>query len=112
MIFLQAINAYHWVPAFWEVSYTTGVCHTDGQMPIIMNELIGIEAAVSILGSLQALVTVGSQSIGQDGISQSSGLKDGGRIYAARMEELMMKKEQIIGKIKSLTHNKYYVSSI
>lgn len=112
LIFLQAVNAYHWVPSFWEISYTAGVCHQDGQMPVAINELIGMEAAIEILGALQTLVTVGSQSISQDGISQSSGLKNGGNIYQSRIEELTMKKEQVLKKIKAINHQKYFLSNI
>jgi hypothetical protein len=112
LIFLQAINAYHWVPSFWEITYTAGVCHKDGQMPIVINELIGMEAAIEILGALQTLVTVGSQSIGQDGISQSSGLKNGGNIYQTRIEELEVKKQALMKKIKAINHQKYFLSNI
>lgn len=111
LIFIQAINNFRWLPAFYSVTYTCGLCHKEGNVPIIANEIIGMTAAMEILSSLGANIKYNSTSISQDGISQSaSGM--GPKTYEARIEELEKKRERLLKKLRAEFHQKYFLSNI
>ena len=38
LIFLQAVNNFIWLPSFFSITYTCGVCHKDGYLPQVVNE--------------------------------------------------------------------------
>lgn len=111
LIFLQSLSNYQWVPAFWMVEYTTGISHKDGEMPVIMNDIIGLTAAINILNSLQVLNPYTSQSLSQDGISQSSS-SPGPQIYQKKIEHLEQRRERIMAQLKKIFHSKYFLSNI
>jgi hypothetical protein len=111
LIFLQAINNFAWLPAFFTVEYTTGISNIDGQLPVVANHIIGLTAAIEILSELQTKNIYTSTSIGQDGISQSAS-SAGPQIYAKRIDELTMKRDKLMGQIKAIFHQKYYLSNI
>jgi hypothetical protein len=110
LIFLQAMNSNAWLPAFWTVEYTYGLCD-EGKLPIVINQIVGMTAAISILSSMQALNRNNSQSLSSDGISQSSS-GQGPQVYAKRIDELTAERERLMQKIKAIFHNKYYLSNI
>ena len=111
LIFIQAVNNFAWLPAFYTIEYTTGISHTEGQVPIVVNDIIGMTAAILILSALQANITQTSTSIGQDGISQSSS-GPGPRTYEKRIEDLTERRDKMLRKIKAIFHQKYYMSNI
>lgn len=111
LIFLQAVNNFRWMPAFFTVKYTTGLSHKDGHVPLIVNEIIGIIAALDILSMEAAKNKYTSSSIGQDGISQSSA-NPGPQVYKVRTEELQLKKKKQMDKLKSIFHQKYFMTNI
>lgn len=112
LAFIAAMNGgIDWVPSYWEIEYTTGVCHKEGQVPSIINELIGAIAAINILGSLGAQNKNTSVSISHDGISQSSS-NPGPNLYQTRIAELMAEREQMVKKIKGVFYNKRFVTNI
>ena len=112
LAFIAAMNGgIDWVPSYWEVEYTTGVCAKEGQVPSIINELIGVIAAVNILGSLGAQNKNTSVSISHDGISQSSS-NPGPNVYQTRIGELVAEREQMVKKIKGVFYNKRFVTNI
>jgi hypothetical protein len=99
------------LPGFWQYEITTGVSKDEGQFPAIVNQLIGTIAAINILSPLAATNIMTSQSLNQDSLSQaSSGL--GPRVYQLRIEELTKKRDELMGKIKTVFSNKFLVSSI
>jgi hypothetical protein len=108
--FLTVIDGLNWVPAYWEISYTAGLSNTEGLIPTPVNELIGICAAIGILSSIAALFIHTSQSLSQDGISQSSS-GPGPRIYQLRIEELMRRRDEIVKKLKALFSSRYFVDN-
>lgn len=112
LVFIQAISNFYWMPAFYEVTYTSGLADAKGNIPVVVNEVIGMIAAIEILGILQARFPYSSQSLSQDGISQSSALKNGGNIYKDRIDELTTKKDKMLNKIKGIFNNKLFVSNI
>ena len=112
LAFIAAMNGgIDWVPSYWEVEYTTGVCTKEGHVPLVVNELVGEIAAIEILGNLGALNKNTSVSVSHDGISQSSS-NPGPAVYQTRIGELTAKKEELTKKIKRVIYNKYFVSNI
>ena len=111
LIFLQSLVNFAWVPAFWTVEYTVGVANKEGDLPVVVNDVIGLNTAINILSSLSALYINNSQSLGQDGLSQSSG-GQGPNTYNTRIQHLTERKEKILSQIKRVYHSKYYLSNI
>lgn len=109
--FLTVMDGLGWVPAYWQINYTAGLSNTEGQVPTPVNELIGIIAAIDILSIMALLWMQTSQSQSQDGISQSSS-SPGPRMYQLRIEELMLKRDEIIKKLKAIFSSRYFVSNI
>jgi hypothetical protein len=111
LIFIQAISNFSWLPAFYTVKYTCGLSHIEGQLPVIVNQIIGATAAINILSMKQAQEKYTSTSISQDGLSQSaSGL--GPKQFTQRIEDLGTERERLLQKLKSEFHQKYYLSNI
>lgn len=112
LAFIAAMNGgIDWVPSYWEIEYTTGVCTKEGQVPSIVNELIGCIAAINILGNLGAQNKNTSISISHDGISQSSS-NPGPNLYQTRIAELSNEREMMVKKIKAVFYNKRFVTNI
>ncbi len=98
-LFLNVLGNQPWVPAFWQITYTSGF--PDGMLPKSVNELIGVWAAMEILSSLAA--TYGksqSHSLGIDGLSQSISTP-GPQIFKVRYEELEEKRKSLVKKLKT-----------
>jgi len=104
--FLTVLEGLTWVPSYWEIKYTSGVCSKKGQVPVSINELIGIYAAKEILSQAQTAYTKNSVSIGQDGLSQSTS-GPGVQVFAKRIEELERKEERIKGSLKKMFGQKF-----
>lgn len=111
LIFLQSLSNYRWLPAFWSVTYTSGLCKEDGKLPVIINDLIGLTAAMEVLSAKQNLNIYNSQSLGQDGISQSSS-SAGTQIYQPRIDMLQAKRDKLMARVKSIFSSKYFISNI
>jgi hypothetical protein len=109
--FLTVIDGLNWVPAYWQIRYTAGLSNTEGLVPVPVNELIGIIAAIKILSMLAVLFIHTSQSLSQDGISQSSS-GPGPRVYQLRIEELMGQRDELVRKLKAIFTSKYFVDNI
>ena len=111
LIFLQAVNNFSWLPAFFTIKYTTGVCQKEGHLPTVINDLIGLTAAMEILSAKQNQITNNSTSISQDGISQSAS-GPGPETFQNRINILQQKRDMMLKKIKAEFHQKYYLSNI
>jgi hypothetical protein len=112
LAFIAAMNGgIDWVPSYWEITYTTGVCAKEGHVPMIVNELVGVIAAIEILGNLGAQNINTSVSVSHDGISQSSS-NPGPAVYQTRIGELMAKRDDHVKKIRRIFYNKYFLSNI
>ena len=111
LIFLQAVNNFRWLPAFFTVTYTAGICHEEGRVPIIANDIIGMQAAINILSQKQTEFRHTSTSVGQDGVSQSAS-GPGPRTYDKRIEDLQERRDRMLKKLKSKFHQKYFLSNI
>ena len=112
LAFIAAMNGgIKWVPSYWEVEYTTGVCNKEGHLPVVVNELVGVITAIGILGNKGATNTNTSVSVSHDGISQSSS-NPGPAVYQTRIAELTNEKQELTKKIRRVIYNTYFVSNI
>lgn len=108
--FMSLFGNQHWIPAFWQVVYTTG--YPDGMVPRVVNELIGTLAAMEVLSMLGTTYARSQgHSLGIDGLSQSvSSL--GPNLFQPRIAELQAKKDKLVNKIKSLYGMKWFASTL
>jgi hypothetical protein len=99
-----------WVASFWEITYTAGF--PDGQVPRVVNELIGTIAAMEILSQLASTYakTSGS-SLSIDGLSQSVSTP-GPDIFTPRLKDLALKRTQLVNKLKNLYHLKFFSNNV
>lgn len=109
--FLTIMGGLGWVPAYWQIKYTAGMSFKEGNVPINVNELIGAIAAIDILSEIAPSFLYNSQSLSQDGISQSSS-GPGPRIYELRINELTDKRDTLIKKLKGIFSGKFFISNI
>lgn len=111
LIFIQAVNNFNWLPAFYTVTYTVGVCREEGQLPSVLNQIVGITAALEILSNKASQNANTSVSYSQDGISQASSTP-GPQLYKQRRDDLEAKRERLMKKVKSQFSQKYFLSNI
>lgn len=112
LAFLAALQGnVNWIPSYFQITYLTGVSSKAGQVPTVVNEIIGCLAAIRILGQLGSLNTNTSVSVSHDGISQASS-SPGPAVYQTRIGELTGKKDELVKKLKKIYHNKFFLSNI
>lgn len=98
--FLQILGNKAWIPAWWQIEYTSGF--KDGMVPRVINEYIGCVAAIEVLSQLAlTYARASSHSLGIDGLSQSVSTP-GPQIFKVRMDELEEKKKNIMKKVKAI----------
>jgi len=108
--FLSFMSYKHWIPAFWQISYTCG--YKDGMLPRVLNYLIGIVAAIDILAMLAASAGLAtSASLGIDGLSQSTS-GPGPQVYDTLVNKLSQERDAYIKKIKNLSGLKVFSSNV
>lgn len=110
-VFLTVIRSMQWVPAYWEIEYTAGICKDPGQVPIVVNKLIGVMAAIDVLGNVAPNNANTSVSLSQDGIGQSSS-NPGPQIFQQRLAELTEEKKTLLGQLKRVFGRKYFLTNI
>lgn len=109
--FLTVLDGLNWVPAYWQINYTAGLSNKEGQVPVPVNELIGVIAAINVLSLIAPSNIYNSQSLSQDGISQSSsGL--GPRLYELRIAELEKKRDELVKKLKAIFFSRIIIGNI
>lgn len=109
--FLTVMDGLNWVPAYWQINYTSGLSNVEGTVPTVINELIGTIAAIDILSEIAPTFIYNSQSQSQDGISQSSS-GPGPRIYELRINDLLRKRDELINKIRGTFSTKFFMNNI
>jgi len=98
--FLAILGQNPWIPAYWQVKYTVGF--PEGRLPQMVNELIGVCAAIEALGLLATTnARNSSHSIGVDGLSQSISTP-GPQIYDTRIALLTDQKDRLVRKLRSI----------
>jgi hypothetical protein len=109
--FLTVLGGLLWVPAYWTVTFTAGLCKDAGQVPIVVNNLIGIYAALNILSSIAPNNQNTSVSLSQDGVGQASS-GHGVMVFQTRRAELEQKKQEILKQLQRLLGQKMFVTTI
>lgn len=99
------------VPAYWTIKFTAGLCKDAGQVPVAINNLIGIYAAMDILSNIAPNNSTNSVSLGQDGISQSQS-GPGVQIFQTRLAELEKRKMTLLGQLKRIFAQKMFLTNI
>ena len=100
-----------WIPSYWQVIYTAGMCASPGEVPVVVNEAIGMSAALSILGLVAPNNINNSVALSQDGISQTSSTA-GVQFLVTRIQELQTDRQALINKIKKVYSQKYFIGTL
>lgn len=108
--FLTVIDGLNWVPAYWQIRYTSGVSNQEGTVPAVINEYIGCIAAIQLLSMIAVTFIHTSQSQTQDGISQAS-TSPGPRLYMIRIQELEKRMHDLERKLKGIFSQNFYVGN-
>lgn len=96
--FLSIFGHKPWIPSFWVIQYTSGFL--QGRIPRVVNELIGVIAAMEVLSLLATTYArVTSQSLSLDGMSQSTSTP-GPQLFNVRLTYLADKRKWLKNKIQ------------
>lgn len=107
---LPSLFRFNWVPGLWTIKYTSGF--KNSVIPKIVNQLIGVVAAMEVLSMLATtLARVQSSSLGIDGLSQSLSTP-GPQIYQVRLEYLADKRKWLTSRIKKSLGLGLFVDSV
>lgn len=88
----------HW-PHMFEVDYTAGFC--NDQIPVILNELIGLQAAISmfeIVGDIVLGTPIASENVNMDGagVGKATTASSNSSLYSARINSYTKKMEEYL----------------
>jgi hypothetical protein len=109
--YINVFSQLSFVPGFWQIVYQTGTSKIEGQYPVVINDLIGMTAAINMLANIENMFLNTSQSLSRDGISQSSS-GPGSRVFLPYIEILTKKRDILVGKIKATFATKFLISNI
>jgi|ERR1700677_3077052 len=109
-VFFSIFSGSPWLPAFWTCEYEVG--WPDSSFPRIINEIVGISAAMEILSKLAATFAMTtSHSISLDSGSQSVA-GPGPALFQVRMQELQTQKDIIRKTLKGILGSNFVISTI
>lgn len=108
---LQFIGVQGWVPAYWSIECEVGLCSQEGNVPVFVNEAVGQAAAILILDNLIPLFRSSSQSLGIDGLSQSSS-DEMNRLLSEKRRQLAQDYKESINLIKTHYGIKFFASNV
>lgn len=108
---LQFIGQMGWAPAYWVIECTHGFTTENGDAPVLLNEMVGTQAAIMILTELIPQYRIVSQSLGIDGLSQSTS-DNAWQLLQIKLQLLEKKYDKMIKQIRTLFGNTFIVSSI
>lgn len=110
--FLNVLNSMgaNWIPAYWQFEYTSG--YPNGQVPRVVNEMIGCLAAIEILGMLgTTYAKANSYSLGMDGMSQSVSTP-GPNIFQVRIDSLREKYDKLGKRLRAFYNQKIFTDTV
>jgi len=108
-VFLTFIGQLGWIPAYWQAEWIAGF--DDKAIPVIVNELIGVIAAMDVLSPLAATKQTTSHNLSADGLGQGVSTP-GPQTYKIRMDELEVKRQQILADLKMMYGQSMFVGSV
>lgn len=96
---INLFSSNHWLASFWEITYTSGF--PQGKLPALVNQYIGVVAAMEILSMLASThAKTTSTSLSMDGYNQSiSG--PGPDLYNATLERLASKRKWLKSRLQA-----------
>jgi hypothetical protein len=99
------------IPAYWTVECETGFCSREGNVPVVVNELVGTAAAILLCDNLIPLFRVSSQSLSLDGLGQST-QDDMQRLLKQKRDDLERSYGPLLQSVKGLINTKFIVSNV
>lgn len=97
-------------PGFWNITFTTGFSK-DGRVPVIVNRLIGLKAAIQTIRNIIPTYQLASYSLGIDGMSQSQS-NQSFPIYQFLLSEFEREYTDLSDKIRNYYNNGIFAISI
>jgi hypothetical protein len=107
LVMLASLAGINWIPAYFTINYTAGLCKDLSKIPKPLNYLIGLDAALMVFSQLGASIQYNSVSLTQDGIAQSSS-SVGNQQYVQRRNDLLEQREKLVQQLKGAYSTKYY----
>jgi hypothetical protein len=108
---LHFIGQQGFVPAYWTVEAVVGFCDETGNVPVSINELVGLKASILLLTDLIPQYRYASQSLNLDGMGQSTSDNLQGLLQAKLSEQKEQYKE-LMKQVKGYIGNSIFMSSI
>lgn len=108
--FLVMIGLSEDLPAYWEVEATSGFRLEQG-VPVWINELVGLKAAIMLFDMLIPQFQYSSHSISIDGTSQSQ-TTQAPQLYEQVKQSYIQKYDDLVGKIRIKYNNSIMVGMI
>lgn len=108
---LQFIGQMGWVPAYWVVECLHGFCSEDGGVPVVVNEMIGIKAALLLIDNLIPQYQIVSQSLSIDGLGQSVS-NQMYQLLQIKQQKLLQDYDRLLKTIKNMLGNNFITSNV
>ena len=108
---LQFIGQIGWVPAYWIVECVHGFVSDSGELPVVINEVIGTKAAILILSALIPLYHIVNQSLNLDGLGQSVS-NQMYQMLQIRLQMLQADLDKLVKQLKTMTGNNFLISNV
>lgn len=96
--FLSILGSLSFIPAFWSLTYIAG--WGEGQVPVVINDLIGMTAAIDVLSTIGATNRVQSYSVALDSASQTVATS-GENVYGVRIKQLQDDRTALLSKLRA-----------
>jgi len=106
---LSILGSFSWVSSYWTIRYIVGM--NEGHVPMVLNEVIGLVAAIDVLSKLAATYRIASYSSGLDAASQSISTP-GVQLYDSAIQRMQMELKEKIGKLRALYYRKIFVDNL
>jgi hypothetical protein len=107
---LQILGNRPWIAQFWKLSCTVGF--PNNLLPKVINDLIGIIAALGVLSMLASTYARStSQSLSIDAMSQSQS-GPGPGLFKPRIEELEAQRTMLVNKLKTMYGLKLFSGNV
>ncbi len=108
---LQFIGQQGWVPSYWNLECIIGMGSVDGQVPLPINEAVGLRATMMILDNLIPQYRFANQSLSLDGEGQSV-TDNFYLLLKQKRDQAQVDYEHIVQKMKALTSSKVFSSNV
>ena len=108
---LQFIGQIGWVPAYWVVECVHGFVSDNGQLPVVINEIIGTKAAIMLLSNLIPLYHIVNQSLNIDGLGQSVS-NQMYQMLQIRLQLLQADLDKMVKTMKTMVGNNFMITNV